>query len=134
LENIMAELYATKEAILAASRKPVRVTIKALGGDVFLRPMSGAERIQYRETFAEMGENATDLDVRRRIQEPAIASGLVSETGVPQFAAEEVSALGNAAIDEISQELLRISGMLAASAGEAEKNSSATQSGALPSA
>jgi hypothetical protein len=154
----MAELYATKEAILAASRRPVRVTIKTLGGDVLIRPLLGRER---EEVFANiqklrdlrdpvLDENGnpiiengmpktkeheySDLELRKVANIPSIAKCLVDANGKELSSEEEIHCFGEPAIKDLSIAVMQVSGLYPEAIGDAEKNSSATQSDASPSA
>lgn len=121
-----------RERLKAANkRRIVKYHIKLLDEDVFIRPFNGEQRAQVAESFKNLGESATFGQILRGWSIPVIVAGLVNEDGSAVYPADdtdEIAALDAKAMDEIRDEVLRVSGMTAEGVQDAIKNSAPSPS------
>jgi hypothetical protein len=131
-----------KQAFKDAFRRRIRrYHVEALDADVFLRPLSSASRARLADAHNALQANAdsTVYDQAKRIQWGSVAAALVTESGEPIYGGDEVDQVGEdidgQALDEISVEILRISGLgkTAETVSEIAKNLEPAQTSDSPS-
>ncbi len=83
----------SKEAILASSDLPTeRVTVKAWGGDVIVRTMTGEERDAFEESLIDRSGDAPKRDARN-FRAKLVALCLVNDKGTRLFEESDILAL-----------------------------------------
>lgn len=111
----------TRSEILG-KRKAYRVEeveCPGLGGTVFVRVMSAAERDRFEAEHAARRDKNTDFRAR------LVAAAACDESGAALFTAEDVPALGELPSDDVEpvvKAALRLNGLAADSAEDARKN------------
>ena len=119
----------TRDLILAATdRQPAPLDVPEWGGQVFLRPMSGAQRERLETIFRDKKESA---------RATVAAYSVCNEAGTPLFTDADIPALNDRsgrALDRIFAAALKLNGLGKDDLENAEKNSDSGRSGDSASA
>lgn len=129
------ETLTTRNSILGAFRRRVRrVDIDDLG-TIIIRPLSGSQRATLADTYKAAAGNS-QVELTRNVQAQVIAWALVDENGERLFGDGDVEQIAEQfdapAMDAISLEVLRASGLTPGAQGDVEKNSVSGQRASSP--
>jgi hypothetical protein len=131
-------VISTKEQLFGAFRRRIKkYTVERLGEDVYLKPLSASVRALLADAFQGMDGQPVSITAKA-LQWQTVASGLVTAEGERIFTDDDLDSIGQIdadVIDEISQEILRMSGLGDEATGleEAVKNSEGAPSADSPS-
>lgn len=112
------------------ARRIHRFDSKTMGETIYFRALSGSGRAEFGKLYNQYKETGLDEQTRQIII-PMLSKSLVDAAGNQVYRVEDEHEIGDFdadVFDEISQELLRISGLGTKAVEEAEKNSVPTQS------